>query len=208
MGKLSDILELDFGDFLIGRSLSADVYEETFQSNPQIVQSNVRDFRSDQRISRRNFLEEEAQKDQQLNEEWVMRGVRPFKPSAFTPHKLGSYIVSRRLWRALNERQDLVRAYPALANSLGSNNYIEKFGVLLHLEEIETTLRIKQYDIGRTALKRFGPFLALEVKGLAEKRPSLISGEYSILPLLLNLCMNLTNLRNLLELLNEINCYN
>ena len=170
MGRISDILELNFGEFRIGRSVSAEVRGLETLVPPEIAGQS---FKFLQNSSRRQIMEEEVDRD---DGEWLLRGVRPYKLPAFTPHRLGSYPVPRNMWRALNDRQDLVRSFSCLSNLLGPNNYKEKFSCLLHLEEIEMTIRLRQYDISRTCLRRLGPYLALEVKGLAEKRPSLLPG--------------------------------
>lgn len=59
--------------------------------------------------------------------------------------------------------------------------------MLLHMEEIETTVRLRNYDMERINLKPVGPYLSLEVQGLAEKRPSLIIGFFSY-SFILNFC--------------------
>jgi hypothetical protein len=48
------------------------------------------------------------------------------------------------------------------------------------LEEIEAVLNMQKYDLERVCFRIAGPdkeFLALEVPGLAERRPSLLRGD-------------------------------
>lgn len=57
-------------------------------------------------------------------------------------------------------------------------NYEEKFHTLLHLDEISGLLHIRQYDQDRTCFIPNREFLMLEVENLAERRPSIVLGEF------------------------------
>lgn len=172
MGKMDDVVEFDFGDFIVERSVSADIRakESVDAGNP--IPFLVR-FKQRQQISRRQVMEDESHRDSN----WVMKGVRPFKPPPFTTLRLASYPVPRSLWQTIQQKLDLVESNRSLCDILGPKNYCIKFQTLLHLEEIETTTRLRSYDIERASLKPMGPYLALEVNGLAEKRPSLVAGK-------------------------------
>ena len=173
MGRIEDILELDFGKFIIERTVTAEVGSNSCSNGESLssASSFLARFKQKQQTSRRKVVEDESR-----DNNWVMKGVRPFKQPQFTTLRLGQYPVPRDLWQDLNQKTDLVRCYSVLSDSLCRKNYCSKFQILLHLEEIETTVRLRNYDIDRTNLKPIGPYLALEVQGLAEKRPSLIIG--------------------------------
>lgn len=171
MGKNDDVLELDFGHFTIGRRVSSEVREKLSTGNdPSSFLARFKQQR--QSVSRRQVMEDESHRDSN----WVMKGVRPFKPPPFTTLRLAQYPVPRVLWQTIQQQLDLVASNPSLSDILGPKNYMIKFQTLLHLEEIETTIRLRGYDIARASLKTVGPYLALEVNGLAEKRPSLVPG--------------------------------
>ena len=167
MGVLEDILELNFGEFLIGRSLSVEVSCSDEAASP------IKNLKRNGSFGNRfQILQAECEKESQ----WILKGVRPYKQAPFAPYRLGSYPVPRYMWRSLSERNDLTQRHPCLAHHLSPSNYKEKFSIILHIEEVEMSVRIRQYDIDRTSLKHLGPYLQLEVEGLTEKRPSLIPG--------------------------------
>lgn len=181
MGKIEDIMEFDFGSFLIQRSVSAEVSQK---GNPSGGNGFLERFNKLKQVSRRQAMEDE------LNREgtWTTKGIRPFKPPPFTTMRLEQFPVPRSLWQTVQQRQDVVASNQVLAQVLAPQTYCDKFQVLLHLEEIETTVRLRVYDIPRAALKPVGPYLSLEVTGLAEKRPSLVPGILKSLIIALNLC--------------------
>ncbi len=176
MGKSEDVLELDFGKFLIERIVGADVVTSGASSNGNSASSFLERFKQKQNVSRRQVMEDESFRDSN----WVLKGVRPYKLPPFTSMRLGDYKVPHSLWTAISQKQDLVVINPVLGDVLSSQNYVIRFQTLLHLEEVETTLRLRAYDMDRVSLRPVGPFLALEVNGLAEKRPSLVIGNLSL----------------------------
>ena len=171
MGKLNSILELDFGVYLMGRMLSVDVCLSEIQPENSSDDFLTR-FKQRQQVSHRQVMEDVRFKDTN----WVMKGIRPYAPPPFTSSRLGQYPVPRNLWQKLMQKDDLVSYSATLGEALAVKNYTEKFKILLHLEEIETTIRLRIYDITRASMKPIGAYLALEVIGLAEKRPSLVTG--------------------------------
>jgi hypothetical protein len=180
MGKMNDVLEFDFGKFIVERSVSAEIREiENVASENSAVPFLTR-FKQRQPISRRQVMEDESHRDSN----WVMKGIRPFKPPPFTTLRLAQYPVPRSLWQSIQQKTDLVASNTSLGDVLQPKNYCIKFQTLLHLEEIETTTRLREFDINRASLKPVGPYLALEVVGLSEKRPSLVAGEIIITILL------------------------
>jgi hypothetical protein len=145
----------------------------------------------------------------------LVPGVKPIKPPAFVPVRLGKFPVPNRLLQAVvgnDERQCIEDAVcnvaPCLSENLTVLNYSDCFHMLLYLEEIQSILNMQKYDLERVCFRIVGPggeFLALEVPGLAEKRPSLLlgdrvvasdpalqdsTGEYDILCYMCILCMN------------------
>jgi hypothetical protein len=177
MGKMDDVLELDFGKFIVERTVSAEVRGIENVAGENSAVPFLTRFKQRQSISRRQVMEDESHRDSN----WVMKGIRPFKPPPFTTLRLAEYPVPRSLWQAVQQKTDLVASNTSLGDILQPKNYCIKFQTLLHLEEIETTTRLRDYDIDRASLKPMGPYLALEVIGLSEKRPSLVAGELQFL---------------------------
>ena len=61
---------------------------------------------------------------------------------------------------------------------LSATNYKEHFQRLLWCEELQQRADILSFDMPGATLTRAGPFLALKVPGLAEKRPSVLRGDH------------------------------
>lgn len=66
-----------------------------------------------------------------------------------------------------------------LSQRLSRENYVDKFHLLLYIEEIQYRTEILSYSMDSTILQRKqrGNLLHLEVPGLAENRPSLLIGD-------------------------------
>ncbi|XP_042480863.1 probable RNA helicase SDE3 [Macadamia integrifolia] len=66
-----------------------------------------------------------------------------------------------------------------ITEGLTRENYVEYFNVLLIMEELHMEEEMRGHDMECVTMKKRGAqFLALEVPGLAEKRPSLVYGDY------------------------------
>ncbi|KAG9451958.1 hypothetical protein H6P81_004862 [Aristolochia fimbriata] len=64
-----------------------------------------------------------------------------------------------------------------ILGGLNEDNYVDFFKNLLYLEEIHLEEEMRQYDMECVTMSRRGKCLALQVLGLAEKRPSLVTGD-------------------------------
>ncbi|XP_009791431.1 probable RNA helicase SDE3 [Nicotiana sylvestris] len=66
-----------------------------------------------------------------------------------------------------------------IGEGLRRDNYILYFRILLNIEEIKMEEDMRDYEMESATMKRRGPqFLSLDVPGLAERRPSLVYGDY------------------------------
>lgn len=66
-----------------------------------------------------------------------------------------------------------------ITEGLNSSNYYRYFSTLLVMEEIHLEQEMMAYDMECVTMKKRGhQFLSLEVPGLAERRPSLVYGDY------------------------------
>ncbi|KAA0040814.1 putative RNA helicase SDE3 [Cucumis melo var. makuwa] len=67
----------------------------------------------------------------------------------------------------------------AVREGLKRDTYVPYFMTLLNMEEIQLEEDMRAYDMELVTMKRKGHnFLSLEVPGLAERRPSLVHGDY------------------------------
>ncbi|PHT78647.1 putative RNA helicase SDE3 [Capsicum annuum] len=90
-------------------------------------------------------------------------------------NRLPSYEIPGDLKEMIEQKQ-----FPdVIGEGLRRNNYITYFRTLLAIEEIKMEEDMRDYDMESVTMKRQGPqFLSLDVPGLAEKRPSLVYGDY------------------------------
>ncbi|XP_062209956.1 probable RNA helicase SDE3 [Phragmites australis] len=66
-----------------------------------------------------------------------------------------------------------------LSEELSIINYAQIFSTLLVMEELNLEEEMRSYDMEGVSMRRRGiTFLSLEVPGLAERRPSLVQGDY------------------------------
>ncbi|KAI4368363.1 hypothetical protein MLD38_016929 [Melastoma candidum] len=67
----------------------------------------------------------------------------------------------------------------AIYKGLTKQNYASFFKNLLYMEEIQLEENMRSFDMEKVGMKRKGlEYLTLEVPGLAERRPSLVHGDY------------------------------
>lgn len=66
--------------------------------------------------------------------------------------------------------------YCSVFQHLNLENYKPKFSTLLWLEEIHAEMEIKDFNMSGVTLKRNGNLLVLEVPGVEEGRPRLVTG--------------------------------
>ncbi|XP_069180578.1 uncharacterized protein [Procambarus clarkii] len=164
LGMARQLCIFDFGDFQIGRYASANV-----EDHNMMCLAPVAPYVPKQKF--KNSLHSQS-KDRE-----IIRGEKPFKSAAFLPVSLPMAHVPKQLWQAIRSNVDILSVAPSLSDPLTSENHKEKLSALLHLEEIEMTLQIRQFDMARTNFSVHGEYLSLVVPGLAEKRPSLMIGD-------------------------------
>lgn len=108
-------------------------------------------------------------------QEYVV-GSRPARPNARSfRYRLPQYVIP-------NDVRELVEGKQipdTILEGLTRDNYESYFKTLLIMEEIRMEEDMRSYDMERVTMRRKGTqFLTLEVPGLAEKRPSLVHGDY------------------------------
>lgn len=118
-------------------------------------------------------------------------GVRPIMTPKFIKVRNGLFKVPRYIWNAVLDTMQSKKSpmeceiaigeqISCLLKPLSFGTYKDHFHVLLYLEEIALTLSLQRYNMSSAVLRRSNEFLALEVPGLAEKRPSLLVGDRAI----------------------------
>ncbi|KAJ8370334.1 hypothetical protein SKAU_G00103620 [Synaphobranchus kaupii] len=79
------------------------------------------------------------------------------------------------------KRDELQSMKDLLESPLSFQNYVKRFQLMLHLEEIQMEVDIKRYDMHNVPMirdKNNKRLLVLEVPGVAENRPSVLRGDH------------------------------
>lgn len=180
VGRSEELYIFNFKDFEIGRLFYITV-------NAKNVSQNISSMSVAQKGSQKiNFVDLDEE-----NEITYIPGIKPCRPPAFIKVRNGIFNVPRYIWDVIlnNMKNDksqieceiaLEDEIPCLLKQLTWDIYKERFHVLLYLEEIAQTLNIQQYDMENAVMRRHGEYLALNVPGLAEKRPSLLVGDRAV----------------------------
>lgn len=121
-------------------------------------------------------------------------GIKPVKPPAFIPVKLGTYPIPDKLWSiVLGDSEQTVYCseydkimhriesnFPCLLKALNISNYVDRWHTLLYMEEIQNNINMRTFDMPKVFLIRCNEYLALEINGLSERRPSVMKGDRAL----------------------------
>ncbi|KAJ3678467.1 hypothetical protein LUZ60_002270 [Juncus effusus] len=78
-----------------------------------------------------------------------------------------------------------------LMEQLKVENYSKYFSMLIIMEELHLEEEMRAYDMECVQMRKRGMYLSLEVPGLAERRPSLVSGDHIFAKLATEFCPSL-----------------
>ncbi|KAK7405930.1 hypothetical protein VNO78_07542 [Psophocarpus tetragonolobus] len=122
-------------------------------------------------------------KDKFLVDKFVP-GSRPAgKPTRRYINRLPKYDIPREIRELLESNQ----VPQIVEEGLSKRTYASYFKTLIIMEEIQLEEDMRTYDMDRICMrKRNNQFLTLEVPGLAERRPSLVHGDYIFVKLTSN----------------------
>ena len=154
--------------FIIGTQIVMDVKDSFLESLQSQIQPKM------PRFNYGNF--------NQGDNKNVIRGRRSANSRIFIKKRLAEHAIPKR-FESLYFDQDpsaLLDHLPFLGEDLNFHNYKDKFSNLLYLEELEQVEQMTQFSLSCVSFQIQGPYLALEVPGLAEKRPSLTIGDTAI----------------------------
>ncbi|XP_012230039.2 probable RNA helicase armi [Linepithema humile] len=182
IGTSEELFVFNFKDFKIGRLFHITVNTKIISRK---TDSSSIAQRKDQTI---NILDI----DELNNDITHIPGIRPCKAPNFIQVRTGIFRVPQFVWNTVvnivqNKKSQtemeiaIGETIPCLLKPLSFETYKERFHTLLYLEEIAITLNLQRYNIESTSMRRCGDYLALEVLGLAERRPSLLVGDKAII---------------------------
>ncbi|XP_068626233.1 probable RNA helicase armi [Battus philenor] len=179
LGKTRECLVLQFKSFQIKRFIDINVAMD--QSFPHAALSN-----------NVYYHKSEKEKIQCLkkirdNNHSFIPGEKSVKMAAFVAVRLGSFPVPEKLWNTLlsNNKhdkifEDIENRFPFLTKQCNGFNYTDKWHTLLYMEEIQQNIHMRAHDNPKVFLIRYQEYLCVQIKGLAERRPSIIKGDRAI----------------------------
>ncbi|XP_076298208.1 putative RNA helicase armitage isoform X2 [Lasioglossum baleicum] len=176
VGPSKELFVFSFTDFEIGRVFRITV-------SPKSIERKIHSKTSNSKPSNKYIPN-----SNEWSDSTYIPGVRPCKPPSFIKVRNTLFKVPKHYWdlilECINERKshtettnDIGGAVPVLLERLTFHSYKDRFHALLYLEEIAQELEIQRYSIESVIMRPRGEYLAMEVPGLAEKRPSLIVGD-------------------------------
>ncbi|KAL2469853.1 putative RNA helicase SDE3 [Abeliophyllum distichum] len=149
----------------------------TADSDVECIQEFVESFSLEDRVLRPELVKKnQAVVDVFAADGAFVTGSRPYKPSnRVFKHRLLEYRVPVHIRDMLNNKQ-----IPDPVNEgLTEENYGSFFTTLLNMEEIKMEEDMRTYDMECVTMKnKKNHLLSLEVPGLAERRPSLVNGDF------------------------------
>ncbi|OWF48746.1 RNA helicase Mov10l1-like [Mizuhopecten yessoensis] len=170
VGLEKQLLIFTFKDFRIGRYITANIQDaySTLVTTGSQYQQQKRNAMSRYRTSVNTPAG------------WTIPGEKPSRVGwrkLYLPSRLPTFPVPERLRDSILEGDDLEAVVPVVEEELGYENYTARFKTLLHLEEIQMDIDIREFDLERVSFRPVREFLALKVPGLAEGRPSILIGD-------------------------------
>ncbi|NXJ47348.1 M10L1 helicase, partial [Spizaetus tyrannus] len=166
-GHSRELLLLGFSDFTVGRYIEATVTNEE-----ELLIAPVEPFSP----RKPKIIAEPQPRKTTVVAPKYRRNHRKYLPS-FLPH----YTIPDDLRKCVEQKLDILTFQPLLAEPLNLDNYKANFSTLLWLEEIHAEMEMKDFNMSGVTLKRNGNLLVLEVPGVEEGRPRLITGDKVIL---------------------------
>uniref|UniRef100_A0A2H1X2J2 RNA helicase n=1 Tax=Spodoptera frugiperda TaxID=7108 RepID=A0A2H1X2J2_SPOFR len=173
-GKSKEHVIISFKGFKVERLIEINVLSELTSSEDSrstFKRNNTNDTRTAFKRGETNYVP----------------GVRLAKNPNFRTVRMGQYNIPEKVESAIlgdNERlarrdilQRIEYSFPCLIQNLNVSNYVDKWHTLLYMEEIKATINVRSFNMPSTFLLKNQEYLSLEIKKLAERRPSLIVGD-------------------------------
>ncbi|GAA0156850.1 RNA helicase [Lithospermum erythrorhizon] len=109
--------------------------------------------------------------------EKLVRSRRPSKGSkAVSRHIVPQYKIPEHIRTLIGNKQ----IPDAVMDELTEKNYVDFFKSLMFMEEMKWEEDMRDYDMESVSMRSKRQFLTLEIPGLAERRPSIVCGDFVI----------------------------
>ncbi|EEF45264.1 ATP-dependent helicase NAM7, putative [Ricinus communis] len=116
-----------------------------------------------------------TRRTKQFTVDTYVAGSRPMRKAGWAlKNRLPRYDIPMEVRELIESKQ----TPDAVTGGLTRENYASYFKTLLIMEEIHMEEDMRSYDMEGVRMRRMGNVLALMVPGLAERRPSLVYGDY------------------------------
>ncbi|KAI8039036.1 probable RNA helicase armi [Drosophila gunungcola] len=183
MGEANEKYELNFGRFKVKRSFTVIVCE----TKEEAAEAERRVIAAESLMATGRTIHQRSRF--YANQVWcnkmdVVPGEYVVTKRRFLALRLGFFEVPeklRKLYLTVERRQELCdileQHYSSIKEPLDFRNYVQRWGLFLHLEEIECFVSFRNFDRDRAHFQRDGEFLSLQIENLAERRPSLVVGD-------------------------------
>ncbi|XP_010522289.1 PREDICTED: probable RNA helicase SDE3 [Tarenaya hassleriana] len=159
IGLHTTVINVDWGDDRVERVVFL-LAEDKISSSL----TSRRPYARNKRVPRKDFAVDE-----------YVHGSRPMKVTDRRfKNRLPRYDIPDDI-RDLIEKKEVP---DDINEGLTRENYANYFKTLLIMEEIQLEEDMRAYDMENVSMKRRGLYLSLEVPGLAERRPSLVHGDF------------------------------
>ncbi|XP_045499637.1 probable RNA helicase armi [Colias croceus] len=183
LGETKECLVFLFKGFQLKRFIEINVVDKLYPLNDDQGLEMSGNCKNTQMLERMRMVRN--------NNESYIPGVKNCKAPHFVVAKIGNYPIPNKIWSVVlgdseqtiysNDYDKIITRIqthlPCLVQDLNIHNYTDKWHTLLFMEEIQANINVRVYDTPKAFLIRNGEYLALEVTGLCERRPSLIVGD-------------------------------
>lgn len=181
LGNTKECLVILFKGFQLKRFINISVIDDITSKNTS--NDNYKCWKESEKI--------EAMRKVKNKTDLFVPGVKPIKSPAFVSIKIGLFPIPEKIWAVVlgdsdqmiytNEFNKILLKIethlPFLAQELNISNYTDRWHTLLYMEEVQANINMRVHDRSKTFLIRYDEYLAIEINGLSEKRPSLIKGD-------------------------------
>ncbi|ESQ36377.1 hypothetical protein EUTSA_v10006684mg [Eutrema salsugineum] len=100
------------------------------------------------------------------------------RPSKVVERRFINRLPRYEIPKEIREMIEMKEIPSDLEEGLTAKNYANYYKTLLIMEEIQLEEDMRAYDMENVSMRRRGLYLSLEVPGLAERRPSLVHGDF------------------------------
>lgn len=176
-------------DFRLRQKLSRKAYFLFFPKDAGHYLFNiVADFetRENEKFSKECVVEVDVYNEYNICIKEKARSAPRFQEISFKVYFIPSNLRTINAKNTVTGIEKLRETHPVCIEELNKGNYLTKLHIGIYLEEIALEIAFQNYNIERDRFVREGELLKLQVKDVAEKRPSICIGDKLVARKLVN----------------------